>query len=133
VFGLLWVWLSVGRYRSRLEIIADVLGVVSGGARKTQIMYQANLSYQLLTRYLRDVLDMGLVRMEDESTYALTRKGADFLLEFKEYHARRVVAEERFSEVEDEKELLMKAFLNAENADAGPKSSRKKGAAEGAD
>ena len=132
MIGLLWVWLSVGRYRGRLEIIADVLGVVSGGARKTQIMYQANLSYQLLTRYLRDVLDMGLVRMEDESTYALTRKGAAFLLEFKEYHARRVVAEERFSEVEDEKELLINAFLNTKGEEARLKSSRKQDA-EGAD
>ena len=123
----------MGRYRSRLEIIADVLGVVSDGARKTQIMYQANLSYRLLTRYLRDVLDMGLVRMTDESTYALTRKGADFLLEFKEYHARRVAAEERFSKVEDEKELLINAFLNAKGGETGLKGcAKKKGAEEGA-
>ena len=107
-----------------------MLGVVREGARKTQIMYQANLSYRLLMRYLKDVLDMGLVRMEDETSYALTRKGADFLLEFKEYHARRVAAEERFSKVEDEKELLINAFLNAKGEDAGSKSSRKKGAAE---
>jgi predicted transcriptional regulator len=109
-----------------LEIIADVLGVVREGARKTQIMYQANLSYRLLTRYLKAVLDLGLVRMMDESTYALTRKGADFLLEFKDYHARRVAVEARLSDVQDEKVMLVNAFLNAEKADADSKNCAKK-------
>jgi len=54
----------MAKYRSRLEIVADVLGVVSGGARKTQIMYQANLSYKLLVHYLKDVIKMGLVKMK---------------------------------------------------------------------
>jgi len=43
--------------------LESVLSVISGneGARKTQIMYQAYLSYKLLVRYLKDVMDAGLV------------------------------------------------------------------------
>lgn len=41
-------------YRSRYEIIADMLNVVSGRAKKTKIMYQANLSYKLLQKYLAE-------------------------------------------------------------------------------
>ncbi|MGQ9461394.1 MAG: winged helix-turn-helix domain-containing protein, partial [Candidatus Bathyarchaeaceae archaeon] len=37
----------MGKYRGRLDIVADILSVVNNndGARKTRIMYQANLSY----------------------------------------------------------------------------------------
>ena len=118
------MWL--GRYRSRLEIIADVLGVVSSGAKKTQIMYQANLSYRLLTRYLRDVLDMGLVRMMDETTYELTEKGAGFLQQFKGYYERRVQVEAQLNDVEEKKLVLVNTFLNSTNADAGLKNCPKK-------
>ena len=51
----------MGQYRKRLEIIADILSVVRGGAKKTRIMYQANLSYRLLALYLEFVKEAGLV------------------------------------------------------------------------
>ena len=118
----------MAKYRSRLEIVADVLGVVSGGAKKTQIMYQANLSYKLLVRYLKDVIDMGLVKMKGEDTYELTEKGSDFLREFKGYYERRVEVEEQLNGVQDEKVMLESRFLNAKSMDAGLKScSGKKG------
>ena len=111
----------MAKYRSRLEIVADILGVVSDGARKTQIMYQANLSYKLLIHYLKDVIDMGLVKMKDESTYELTEKGFEFLEEFKGYHKRRVEVEEQLNGVQDEKVMLENRFLNSRNMDAGLK------------
>jgi hypothetical protein len=41
------------KYRSRLKIVADMLSVASGDdAKKTRIMYLANLSWDLLNRYL---------------------------------------------------------------------------------
>ena len=112
----------MGSYRSRLKIIADVLGVARGGARKTQIMYQANLSYRLLTRYLKDVVDMGLVRMQDEGIYELTEKGIGFLSEFKGYHERRVEVEEQLNDMEDARMKLENRFLNAKGVDADLKS-----------
>jgi len=111
----------MAKYRSKLEIIADVLGVVSGGAKKTKIMYQANLSYKLLVHYLKDVIDMGLVKMKDGNTYELTKNGFDFLKEFKGYYERRVEIEEQLNGVQNEKTMLENRFLNAGNMDAGLK------------
>jgi predicted transcriptional regulator len=48
-----------------LDIIADILQVVSQNAKKTQIMYQANLSYRVLQRYLRNITEASLIDFED--------------------------------------------------------------------
>jgi predicted transcriptional regulator len=102
----------MGRYRSRLEIIADVLTVVKGGAMKTQIMYGANLSYTLLSRYLTDVMDMRMVQRQDGNLYTLTEKGFEFLQEFKGYRAQREGIEKRLQDIKDEKTRLINMFLN---------------------
>ena len=66
----------MGNYRDRLDIIADILNVVSREAKKTQIMYQANLSYKVLQRYLNEIVQAALVRFETGSqSYMLTFKG----------------------------------------------------------
>jgi len=81
----------LGSYRNRFDIIADILRVVKGndGAKKTQIMYGANLSYKVLTRYLREVLEACLIRFErNRHCYVLTEKGRLFLQRYRDY-ARR--------------------------------------------
>jgi len=83
----------LGSYRSRLDIIADILHVAKDGAKKTQIMYQANLSYKLLKKYLADVIEACLVRFEKkEGYYIITSKGMNFLEVYKEYsrHNRHI-------------------------------------------
>jgi len=66
-----------------------VLNVVSGRAKKTQIMYQANLNYRLLGRYLGLLRRSCLVRFErGERRYVLTSKGAEFLEKYGEYVRR---------------------------------------------
>ena len=73
-------------YRDRLDIIADILNVASQEARKTQIMYQANLSYKVLQRYLSEIVEAQLVIFEDhEQRYKLTIKGHDYLDAYKDY------------------------------------------------
>ena len=85
----------MSKYRNRVEIIADILNVVGDGARKTQIMYKGNLSYKLLTRYLREVIGAGLVCAgERASIYQLTEKGKMFLTDFKDYSKNRTEAEQ---------------------------------------
>ena len=80
----------MSKYRNRVEIIADILNVVGDGARKTQIMYKGNLSYKLLTRYLREVIGAGLVCAgEKANIYQLTEKGKMFLRDFKDYSQNR--------------------------------------------
>jgi len=98
----------MGQYRRSLEIIADILSVVKGGARKTRIMYQANLSYRLLSRYLDFTLESGLVSISSESEYyyALTKKGMEFLEQYRKYSQRIREVEEQLKDVRKERALL---------------------------
>jgi len=100
----------MGKYRSKLQIIADVLSVVRGGAKKTQIMYQANLSYKLLTQYLADVIKAGLVSFDDADCYRLTSKGQEFLAMFGEYCKSLEQLEEHFNNVND-REMILKKMI----------------------
>ena len=85
VFGL-------GRYRKKIEIVRDILQTVLTGAGKTRIMYQCNLSYKLLKRYLEDLKRAKLLRVEKQKDYLITKKGELFLKRFEDYtdHAERV-------------------------------------------
>jgi len=76
----------LANYRQRLDIIADILEVISFNAKKTQIMFKANLSYKALTKYLSEVLNASLATYEqDHQCYSLTKKGNDFLSAYKIY------------------------------------------------
>ena len=76
----------MGNYRDRLDIIADILNVASRDAKKTQIMYQANLSYKVLQRYLNEIVEASLVKFENyKQCYILTYKGHEYLDAYKEY------------------------------------------------
>ena len=96
----------MGKYRGKLQIIADILSVVRGGAKKTHVMYQANLSFTLLKRYLAEVLEAGLVIVDDEDRYRLTGRGRRFLDRFGEYSRRCDRVEEELNHVNDEKAVL---------------------------
>lgn len=96
----------MGKYRGRLQIIADILSVVRDGAKKTRVMYQANLSYRLLSRYLTEVLEAGLVSLDNEDCYRLTRRGQNFLDRFNEYSKRCDQLEQQLNHVNDEKTVL---------------------------
>jgi len=94
-------------YRRRLDIIADVLSVASGGAKKTQIMYGANLSYSLLTKYLVMVRRACLVSFErGRRCYVLTGKGRQFLLLYKEYSRRARYVERGLNDANGKRKAL---------------------------
>lgn len=96
----------MGKYRDRLQIIADILSVVREGAKKTHVMYQANLSFTLLKRYLTEVLEAGLVRCEDKDSYTLTRRGQSFLDRFSAYSKRCERVEQELNHVNNDKTVL---------------------------
>ena len=69
-----------------MEIIADMLAVIDGRAKKTHIMYQANLSYVLLEKYLKEIRRALLCRLvHGDNCYELTPRGEEFLGRSKEY------------------------------------------------
>ena len=99
----------MGNYRGRLEIIADILRVVSGNAKKTQIMYQANLSYKVLQKYLAEITGASLICFEDgERCYVLTDKGREFLDAYEEYSKTNRHVEKRLNDVRTKKNVLEK-------------------------
>jgi len=74
-------------YRRRIEITRDILRAVSvnNGARKTRIMFRANLGYRVLLRYLKWLLEAGLLLLDEDSYYQLTDKGQAFLSLYQRY------------------------------------------------
>ena len=70
--------------RSPMEMVCDILGVVSEGPTKpTHILYRANMSWRVLSSYLDFLLKRGLIEKEDQggkrSVYTLTSKGRSIL------------------------------------------------------
>ena len=104
---------ALSKYRDGLRIVADILFIARRRAKKTQIMYQANLSYKLLCQYLVKVLDAGLIAIEGEDCYVLTAKGNEFLNRHEEYSKRCKSLEEHFNHVNSEKTALEKMCFNA--------------------
>lgn len=96
-------------YRGRLDIIADILQVVSGNAKKTQIMYQANLSYRVLQKYLAEITGASMISFEDgKRCYILTDKGRAFLDAYEEYSKTNRQVEKRVNDVRSRKNVLEK-------------------------
>ena len=99
----------LGSYRSKLDIIADILTVVKGNgtAKKTQIMYGANLSYTVLSRYLAEVLNACLLKFEGSKChYVLTEKGKRFLQHYREYSKRNRHVERQLETVNAKRKVL---------------------------
>lgn len=97
----------MGNYRRRLDIIADILNVASKNPKKTQIMYQANLSYRVLQRYLAEIAGAQLIRFASENQhYSLTSKGREFLEAYEKYSKTHKHIEKRLNDVATKKKLL---------------------------
>jgi predicted transcriptional regulator len=94
-------------HRRRVDIIADILSVATHGAKKTQIMYRANLSYKVLQNYLSEVLNSSLIKFETANkNYFLTPKGMEFLSSYHDYHKMNSRVEEKLVEISDKRKSL---------------------------
>jgi predicted transcriptional regulator len=71
--------------RDNLEIVRDVLAIASVKSKKTRIMYQANLSYRILEKYLNSLLDNHLMECDDDAYYSITSRGKEFLQQYNDY------------------------------------------------
>lgn len=80
------------RHRNRIEIINQILEIANDddddgycGARKTQIMHKAFLSYSRLKEYLTVLTDNDLLSCDLETgTFKTTDKGRRFLEKYNE-------------------------------------------------
>ena len=68
------------KYRSRTEIVSNILNAANGGTTKTRIMYKAFLSYTQLKEYLSVLIENSLIQYIDGThTFKTTEKGLNFL------------------------------------------------------
>ncbi|MEO9319508.1 MAG: winged helix-turn-helix domain-containing protein [Nitrososphaera sp.] len=68
------------KYRSRTDIVSQILQTGNGGTTKTRIMYSAYLSYAQLKEYLSMLTENGLIEhSKPENKYRTTAKGLQFL------------------------------------------------------
>jgi predicted transcriptional regulator len=95
----------MAKYRDGLGIIADVLRVAGRGAKKTRIMYVANLSHELLEKYLGMTVHSGFLRLNSDG-YEVTEKGQVFLEKYLAFSSRSSKLENEFQSVNFERETL---------------------------
>ncbi len=76
----------VNNRRSEFEIISKLCDISKFGAKKTELLYQGNLSYTQLTSYLDLLLENDIIEIlpdkhndKKSKFYQLTKKGNEFL------------------------------------------------------
>jgi predicted transcriptional regulator len=68
------------KYRSRTEIVGNILDAANGGTTKTKIMYKAFLSYGQLKEYLALLIEKNLIEYLDGThKFKTTEKGLNYL------------------------------------------------------
>ncbi len=95
-----------GNNRHSLDIVRDILSVASVKTRKTRIMYQANLSFVQVEKYLQRLLERGLVGHDGDAWYLITSKGLDFLSMYDEYVERQKLIEKQVDQSVRDRVLL---------------------------
>ena len=75
--------------RDHIEIIHDMLKVMSEKGEKTKpthILCKANLSHEMFTEYMNEILTKNLAEKREDNkgkvTYALTQKGFSYLKDY---------------------------------------------------
>ena len=71
----------MSRKRTNLEIRADILKIAMDGAKKSHIVYKANLNFAIIKDYLKDLSSVGLLSLPTNGSklYTTTDKGIDFI------------------------------------------------------
>ncbi len=69
-----------GAKRTQTDLLVEILEFCRIPARKTRIMYQANMSYTQLLASVERLQNCGLLRFDaDTKNYSTTEKGLEFL------------------------------------------------------
>jgi predicted transcriptional regulator len=111
------------RYRRRFDIVADIIDAAQQGARKTKIMYFANLSYLLLTKYLDDAVRAGFLKPAGDMFFA-TPKGQEFLDRYQRLSGRASRLEANLEELRNEADELEQMCRPRRNGSKGCRRSR---------
>jgi predicted transcriptional regulator len=75
--------------RERLDVIRDILQTIRQNReiKPTRLLYASNLSPQMFKEYINELLSKKFIKLEvddkEKKTFSLTKKGQDFLQEYK--------------------------------------------------
>jgi len=75
--------------RERLDVIRDILQTIRQNReiKPTRLLYASNLSPQMFKEYINELISKKFISLdidkEDKKTFSLTKKGQDFLQEYK--------------------------------------------------
>jgi predicted transcriptional regulator len=75
--------------RERLEVIKDILDTIRKNReiKPTRLLYASNLSPQMFKEYINELIGKDFIKLEisdnEKKTFSLTKKGNDFLQEYK--------------------------------------------------
>lgn len=79
----------VNKKRERLAVIRDILRAIqkNRSIKPTRLLYASNLSPQMFKDYINELISKKFINIdidkEDKKTFSLTKKGYDFLNEYK--------------------------------------------------
>ena len=77
----------MGKKRSDIEILADILKVANDGAKKSHIVYKANLNFKIVRNYLNILKNSGLIAGPEgrSNLYQTTEKGVEYINHFETF------------------------------------------------
>ena len=75
--------------RSNIEISADILKVAMNGAKKSHIVYRANLNFDVVKRYLKRLNEAGLINLPSLNghIFKTTSKGKEYINQYENLNA----------------------------------------------
>ena len=79
----------MAKKRERLDIIKDILKSIrqNRNIKPTRLLYASNLSPQMFKEYINELITKKFIKLDidkkDKKTFSLTKKGNDFLEEYK--------------------------------------------------
>ena len=79
----------MSKKRNKLEIIRDILQIIqkkSGKIKPTHVLYKSNLSYQMMTDYIDELIQGGFINEKitgKNKTYIITDKGNKYLEKYR--------------------------------------------------
>ncbi len=70
------------RKRSEAEISANILKIALNETKKSHIVYQANLNFEVIERYLKLLCKNNLISLSNNKTFKTTEKGLKYINQF---------------------------------------------------
>jgi predicted transcriptional regulator len=81
--------MAASKKRERLDVIRDILQTIRQNReiKPTRLLYASNLSPQMFKEYINELISKKFIKLEvdekEKKTFTITKKGQDFLLQYK--------------------------------------------------